>query len=143
MIALGGKLLGPVRRHGHLPGCAGLDRARCPLLRVLFDRARCFLWAADGWALFDTMVISVSVILLFFDSGSADGQGGNSWVKQLRVLRAFRLLRLLGKMGDLKKIVAAVAMSLLPTFQALVSPWLYVVPHSSLIGDSSLELMGL
>jgi hypothetical protein len=47
--------------------------------------------------------------------------GGNSWVKQLRVLRAFRLFRLLGKMGDLKKIVTAVAMSIAPTLQALVS----------------------
>jgi hypothetical protein len=53
--------------------------------------------------------------------GSGDGSGGNSWIKQLKVLRAFRLLRLLGKLGDLKKIVTAVAMSLLPTFQALVS----------------------
>ncbi len=78
--------------------------------------------AADGWALFDTAVVSVSVLLLFID-GSGDGQGGNSWIKQLRVLRAFRLLRLLGKLGDLKKIVTAVAMSLLPTLQALVSQW--------------------
>ncbi len=39
----------------------------------------------------------------------------------MRVLRAFRLLRLLGKMGDLKKIVTAVAISLIPTLQALVS----------------------
>ncbi len=39
---------------------------------------------------------------------------------QLRVLRAFRLFRLLGKMGDLKKIVTAVVMSIVPTFQALV-----------------------
>jgi hypothetical protein len=36
------------------------------------------------------------------------------------VLRAFRLFRLLGKMGDLKKIVTAVAMSIVPTLQALV-----------------------
>ena len=72
---------------------------------------------ADGWALFDTLVVSVSVFFLFVDGG---GQGGNSWVKQLRVLRAFRLLRLLGKLSDLKKIVTAVCMSLLPTLQALV-----------------------
>jgi hypothetical protein len=76
---------------------------------------------ADGWALFDTAVISVSILLLFV--GNGNGSGGNSWIKQLRVLRAFRLLRLLGKMGDLKKIVSAVAMSLVPTFQALVSHW--------------------
>ena len=56
----------------------------------------------DGWALFDTVVVSVSVLLLITDSG---GQNGNAWIKQLRVLRAFRLFRLLGKMGDLKKIV--------------------------------------
>jgi hypothetical protein len=85
---------------------------------------------ADGWALFDTLVISVSVLLLFVNS-SSDGQGGNSWIKQLRVLRAFRLLRLLGKMGDLKKIVTAVAMSLIPTLQALVSPLqLYILRPS-------------
>jgi hypothetical protein len=40
----------------------------------------------------------------------------------LQVLRAFRLFRLLGKMGDLKKIVTAVAMSIIPTLQALVIP---------------------
>ncbi len=74
---------------------------------------------ADGWALFDTAVVSVSILLLIMSSG--DGSGGNSWIKQLRVLRAFRLLRLLGKLGDLKKIVTAVVMSLLSTFQALVS----------------------
>ena len=39
---------------------------------------------------------------------------------QMRVLRAFRLFRLLGKMGDLKKIVTAVAISIVPTLQALV-----------------------
>jgi hypothetical protein len=76
------------------------------------------VWGPDGWALFDTLVVSSSVFLLFIDSG---GQGGNSWIKQMRVLRAFRLLRLLGKMGDLKKIISAVAMSLIPTLQALVS----------------------
>ncbi len=76
------------------------------------------MWGPDGWALFDTLVVSLSVFLLFIDSG---GQGGNSWIKQLRVLRAFRLLRLLGKLGDLKKIISAVAMSLIPTLQALVS----------------------
>ncbi len=74
---------------------------------------------ADGWALFDTLVVSASVLLLIVnDDGSG---GGNSWMKQMRVLRAFRLLRLLGKMGDLKKIVTAVAISLIPTLQALVS----------------------
>jgi hypothetical protein len=71
---------------------------------------------ADGWAIFDTCVITVSVVLLIIGN-----EGGNSWVKQLRVLRAFRLFRLLGKMGDLKKIVTAVAMSIAPTLQALVS----------------------
>jgi hypothetical protein len=71
---------------------------------------------ADGWALFDTLVVSVSVVLLFLGR-----QGGNAWVKQLRVLRAFRLFRLLGKMGDLKKIVTAVAISIIPALQALVS----------------------
>jgi hypothetical protein len=74
---------------------------------------------ADGWALFDTGVVSVSVALLA--SGS-----GNSWIKQLRVLRVFRLVRLLGKMGDLKRIVTAVAMSIVPTLQALVSAHSYV-----------------
>ncbi len=80
----------------------------------------CYIWATDNWALFDTGVVSVSVALLLIDGG---GPGGNSWIKQLRVLRAFRLLRLLRKLGDLNKIVTAVAMSLLPTLQALVSVW--------------------
>jgi hypothetical protein len=71
---------------------------------------------ADGWAIFDTCVITVSVVLLIIGN-----EGGNSWVKQLRVLRAFRLFRLLAKMGDLKKIVTAVAMSIAPTLKALVS----------------------
>jgi hypothetical protein len=62
----------------------------------------------------------VSVALLIIGNGGGAG-GGNSWIKQLRVLRAFRLFRLLGKMGDLKKIVTAVAMSIAPTLQALVS----------------------
>ena len=56
-----------------------------------------------------------------FDPLHFADQGGNSWIKQMRVLRAFRLLRLLGKLGDIKKIVTAVAMSLVPTLQALVS----------------------
>jgi hypothetical protein len=72
--------------------------------------------------------------------GSGDGTGGNSWIKQLRVLRAFRLLRLLGKMGDLKKIVSAVAMSLLPTFQALVSHWCFA--NSTLLSALTLLQFG-
>ena len=70
---------------------------------------------ADGWSVFDMVIVSVSVALLAVGTG-----GGNSWIKQLRVLRAFRLFRLLGKLGDLKKIVTAVAMSIGPTLQALV-----------------------
>ncbi len=58
----------------------------------------------------------MSLALLIVGTG-----GGNSWIKQLRVLRAFRLFRLLGKVGDLKKIVTAVAISIVPTLQALVS----------------------
>ena len=39
---------------------------------------------------------------------------------QLRTLRAFRFFRLLGRLRDLKKIVTAVVMSIVPTLQALV-----------------------
>jgi hypothetical protein len=46
--------------------------------------------------------------------------GGGAWIKQMRVLRAFRLFRLFGKMGQLKRIVTAVALSIIPTLQALV-----------------------
>ena len=46
--------------------------------------------------------------------------GGGAWIKQMRVLRAFRLFRLFGKMGQLKRIVTAVALSIVPTLQALV-----------------------
>jgi hypothetical protein len=74
---------------------------------------------ADRWSLFDTGVVVSSIALLGLQS-TGSGGGGNAWVKQLRVLRAFRLFRLLGKMGDLKKIVTAVAMSIVPTLQALV-----------------------
>ena len=49
-----------------------------------------------------------------------EGGGGGAWIKQLRVLRAFRLFRLFGKMGQLKRIVTAVALSIVPTLQALV-----------------------
>jgi hypothetical protein len=49
------------------------------------------------------------------------GGGSNGWIKQLRVLRAFRLFRLFSKMGQLKRIVTAVALSIVPTLQALVS----------------------
>lgn len=49
------------------------------------------------------------------------GGGSNGWIKQLRVLRAFRLFRLFSKMGQLKRIVTAVALSIIPTLQALVS----------------------
>ncbi len=48
------------------------------------------------------------------------GAGSGAWIKQLRVLRAFRLFRLFGKMGQLKRIVTAVALSIVPTLQALV-----------------------
>ncbi len=48
------------------------------------------------------------------------GEGGGAWIKQLRVLRAFRLFRLFGKLGQLKRIVTAVALSIVPTLQALV-----------------------
>jgi hypothetical protein len=65
--------------------------------------------------------VSASVVLIAYNDTSGASGGGNSWIKQMRVLRAFRLLRLLGKVGDLKKIVSAVAMSLIPTLQALVS----------------------
>jgi hypothetical protein len=81
-------------------------------------------WGADGWALFDTGVVSVSVGLLV--SGN-----GNSWIKQLRLLRAFRLIRVLGKIGDIKQIVTAVAMSITPTLQALVSAHLFFPSHTS------------
>ncbi len=49
------------------------------------------------------------------------GGGTNGWIKQLRVLRAFRLFRLFSKMGQLKRIVTAVALSIVPTLQALVT----------------------
>ncbi len=75
------------------------------------------------------MVVSASVFLIIFDSGGEEG--GNAWIKQMRVLRAFRLLRLMGKIGNLKKIVSAVAMSILPTLQALVSQWGSVSPTLS------------
>jgi hypothetical protein len=35
--------------------------------------------SADGWSLFDTVIVSVSIALI-----SVPG-GGNAWVKQLRV----------------------------------------------------------
>jgi hypothetical protein len=35
-------------------------------------------------------------------------------------MRAFRLFRLFGKLGPLKRIVTAVALSIVPTLQALV-----------------------
>jgi hypothetical protein len=94
-------------------------RRTVPLRGIEFRtavRTRLTRRGADGWAIFDTGVISVSVALLIVGS-----EGGNSWIKQLRVLRAFRLFRLLGKMGDLKKIVTAVAISIAPTLQALAS----------------------
>ncbi len=52
--------------------------------------------------------------------GQDEVGGGNGWIKQLRVLRAFRLFRLFGKLGQLKRIVTAVALSIVPTLQALV-----------------------
>ena len=69
-----------------------------------------------GWSVFDFVIVSVSVIMLAIPSGSA----GNSLVKQMRLLRAFRLLRILSKMGNLKKIVTAITMSIVPTLQSLV-----------------------
>jgi hypothetical protein len=87
------------------------------------------LCGADGWAVFDTVIVTISVAML--------GSGGsNSWIKQLRVIRAFRLVQLLGKVSDLKQLVSAVATSILPTLQALVSDhhsiaplWVFLAQH--------------
>ena len=58
---------------------------------------------------------------LTFRQDESLGGGSNGWIKQLRVLRAFRLFRLFSKMSQLKRIVTAVALSIVPTLQALVS----------------------
>jgi hypothetical protein len=42
---------------------------------------------ADGWSIFDTVVIAVSIALI-----ATPGGGGNAWIKQLRV-RAERMNR--------------------------------------------------
>jgi hypothetical protein len=115
-------------------------RLALPVFCLSADQVAIFRRSSDGWAMFDTMVVSVSVFLLFVDGG---GQGGNSWIKQLRVLRAFRLLRLLGKMGDLKKIVAAVAMSLLPTLQALVRKFTLPCPVPTYVNGIQMQDLSL
>ncbi len=64
---------------------------------------------------------SVSPFSFVLRQDESLGGGTNGWIKQLRVLRAFRLFRLFSKLGQLKRIVTAVALSIVPTLQALVS----------------------
>ena len=92
------------------------------MLLNLFAYGRRFF--DNGWLWFDAVVVTASVVLLFAESG-----GANAVVKQMRILRAFRLLRLMTRFNELRRIVDALVVSIVPTLQAQVRQCRHAAQH--------------
>jgi len=67
---------------------------------------------ADGWSLFDLIVVTFSWISMFLDAIPG--------VSVLRVMRAFRVLRLFGRLQALRKITNALTASIVPVLNAFL-----------------------
>ena len=66
----------------------------------------------DAWALFDLVVVFVSLLALI--AGDMPG------VNTLRLMRAFRVVRLFGRLESLRQIIDALSASMLPVGNALL-----------------------
>ena len=66
----------------------------------------------NSWSLFDLLVVSVSLLALFVSALPG--------FSVLRLLRVFRVLRLFGRLKSLKKIITAVARSIVPVLNSFI-----------------------
>jgi hypothetical protein len=68
-------------------------------------------FAMDGWNLFDSVVVSLSLVAL----GPIDMP-----ISVLRSVRAFRVVRLFGRMGALRDIIASLTAAIVPVLNAFL-----------------------
>ncbi len=68
-------------------------------------------FALDGWNMFDSIVVSLSLVAL----GPIDMP-----INVLRSLRAFRVVRLFGRMGALRDIIASLTAAIVPVLNAFL-----------------------
>jgi hypothetical protein len=69
-------------------------------------------FVTDGWAVFDFIVVAVSLVSL--------GVGDVPGMSTLRLMRAFRVMRLFGRLESLRQIITALTASLIPVSNALL-----------------------
>jgi Ca2+/H+ antiporter len=68
----------------------------------------------NGWNWFNSAVVLISLGTIISSSSS------NALVKQLRIFRVFRVIRVFGRVGQLREIVNAITMAIVPVLDALV-----------------------
>jgi len=86
------------------------------VIELVINLAAHWFWDfwQDTWNVFDFVVVSVSMVSLFSDLGSATA------IRSVRLLRAFRVLRLFGRLNEIRKIISAIGQSLFPVANAFV-----------------------
>ena len=91
----------------------------------------------DGWCIFDTIVVCVSILSLMLDGGS---------VKSMRLLRILRAFRLVARFESLRKIVDALSRAIFPVlsamFVAVLVIAIYAILGSSFFGVEHPEYFG-
>ncbi len=79
----------------------------------------------DGWACFDLLVVTVSMIAYFSPGGSSGP------LKSLRLMRAFRVMRLFGRLQSLRQIISSLTASIIPVMNAFLIMLLVYCPSLS------------